>query len=172
MAIGSNESDSPAFDPYYSDPIEDTYDSDGFYGLDRHHDTEISGVHPFSVIPEERTFDGAAEEISSAVRRRIMGIPSLKHPDGKKMFAEYRRLALGAVRMDGMVLENYPGLQDDREIVIAAIRQNTKAFAFASDRLKDDEEVFTMVLNITPLDCRYGSKRLQNKYQQEILWGS
>ncbi|MBP7058763.1 DUF4116 domain-containing protein [Candidatus Gracilibacteria bacterium] len=161
MAIGSSESDSPAFEPRYSEPIEDTYDSE--YPDSVAPDSEPSGIHAFKVIPEE---------VSSAVRNRILGIPSLKRPDEKKIFQEYRRLALGAVRMDGMVLENYPGLWDDKEIVIAAIRQNTKAFAFASDRLKDDEEVFTMVLNITPLDCRYGSKRLQNKYQQEILWSS
>jgi len=92
-------------------------------------------------------------------------------PNGQKMLAYriHQRDGLEAVRQDGRRLRFFPDLQDDREVVMAAVRQNVGALEYASydiindkqlimtligqgyidavlyymsDRLKDDEEVF------------------------------
>ena len=90
--------------------------------------------------------------------------PSLIPKDSGKMYKEYIRLAVKATSMDGMVLENYPGLWDNKEVVLSAVRQNAEAFRFASARLKDDDEVFIAASTKDEMANVHGSKRLRFKH--------
>ncbi len=80
------------------------------------------------------------------------------------VFEEYRQIALRTVTMDGLFLDCYPMLWDDREVVMAAVRQNGEALAFASERLRDDEDVFLAATNSVSRAHFYGSVRLRRKY--------
>ena len=53
-----------------------------------------------------------------------------------------RDVVLAAVRQNGAALENASvGLKDDRAVVLAAVAQNGMALDYASDKLKEDREV-------------------------------
>mmetsp|Transcript_20219 Transcript_20219/g.35464 ORF Transcript_20219/g.35464 Transcript_20219/m.35464 type:complete len:89 (-) Transcript_20219:104-370(-) len=53
-----------------------------------------------------------------------------------------REIVLAAVKQNGKVLVFAPEeLRKDREVVLAAVRQNGKALVFAHESLKGDKEV-------------------------------
>jgi hypothetical protein len=85
----------------------------------------------------------------------------LVQEDSKKMYEKYRQLAIKTVSMNGLVLENYPGLCDDKDVVLAAVRQNADAFAFASKKLRDDEDVFIAATTKNWSANIFGSRRLR-----------
>ncbi len=104
------------------------------------------------------------DELSIDYKKEKRKAPSMAYKDAKVIFQEYRLLAKRAVRINAMALGNYPGLEDDEEIVIEAIKQNADAFYFASDRLKNTEKVFLTAVQKNKDTAAFGSVRLRKKY--------
>ena len=94
-------------------------------------------------------------------------VPSMVPKDATKVYESYRQLAIKRVAMDGMTLEDYPGLADDKDVVMAAVKQNGEAFRFASVKLRDDEDVFIAAIKSTEKGWManiYGTYRLRTKH--------
>jgi hypothetical protein len=80
-----------------------------------------------------------------------------------------REIVLEAVKQTGDVLFHASDrLKDDPEIVLAAVKQDGDSLYFASDRLKDDKEVVLAARekHFWPLD--YASDRLQKEFTGSI----
>ena len=115
-----------------------------------------TGPQAFFYPDEEYTDDDCPEN---------QPVENLTPRDHKSIIEEYRRLALGVVLRDGLALENYPGLDDDEEIVLAAISQNAEAFKLASDRLKESEKIFIAAVKKDINVNIYGPRKLRARYQ-------
>jgi hypothetical protein len=73
-----------------------------------------------------------------------------------------REVILAAVRQDGRMLVLSDVLQDDLEIVLAAVQQNVWLFPYASDRLKDNRGLAMVVVGLDGLMLRYASESLRD----------
>lgn len=74
-----------------------------------------------------------------------------------------KKEAMRMVRDCGLKMcELSQDLRDDREIVIAAIRNNPEALRFASYRLRSDRDIFLMAIRMDGNAIQYGSEDLRN----------
>ena len=55
--------------------------------------------------------------------------------------------AIQVVRYNGLALKNFPELNNDEEVVEAAVRANGRALEFASERLKDNERIALLAVS-------------------------
>ena len=69
---------------------------------------------------------------------------------------------------NGLLLENFPDLQNNKEAVLIAVRQNGLALQFASKRLKNDKEVVLQAVKQNGLALYYASDNLINKLKKII----
>lgn len=66
--------------------------------------------------------------------------------------------------------EEFNSLRDDKEVVIAAVKQRGLALEFASDRLKDDKEIVLTAVQQFGLALAYASKKLKD--DKEIVFAA
>ncbi|CAE7938339.1 unnamed protein product [Symbiodinium sp. KB8] len=99
---------------------------------------------------------GAALRFAAPARRNELGLVRRAVTRTPEIFpflpAEQkarRELASVAVARDGMLLSAVPTLQDDKDIVLAAVRQNPAALQFASSSLCYDKDILKLCLDTT-----------------------
>lgn len=62
---------------------------------------------------------------------------------------------------NGLLLENYPELQNDKDFVLIAVRQNGLALQFASEELRSDKEVVLEAVNENGFALQFASEELK-----------
>lgn len=60
-------------------------------------------------------------------------------------------------------------LQDDKEIVLEAVKNAPLSITYASTKLKDDEDILQVVLKANPFAIIYFSQRLKEKFREESI---
>ena len=74
------------------------------------------------------------------------------------MFLNNKNFFLEIVRINGLNLEFIPKIfKNDKEIVLTAIINNSNAFIFASDKLKDNKEIVLELINQCSLFFNVGN---------------
>lgn len=91
------------------------------------------------------------------------GKPQLALRDAESMRKEYRLMAMKRVKEDGMLLSEYPELNEDREIVVAAIRSNAGAYKFAGPILRDDDELYHILIASQQTQGKQGNEKYASK---------
>ncbi|CAE7660441.1 unnamed protein product, partial [Symbiodinium sp. CCMP2456] len=99
---------------------------------------------------------GAALRFAAPARRNELGLVRRAVTRTPEIFpflpAELkarRELASVAVARDGMLLSAVPALQDDKDIVLEAVRQNPAALQFAASSLRYDKDILKLCLGTT-----------------------
>ena len=64
----------------------------------------------------------------------------------KSKFYSDKEIAIMRVANDGAALENLKDYSADKDVVIAAVKNQPNAFQFASEELRDDEDVLKAAL--------------------------
>lgn len=82
---------------------------------------------------------------------------------------ENYQLALMAVEMDGMNLQYVGKLNDDKKIVLTAIKNNPKALEYASSKLQDNIDVVRVAVELDGRALKYASKRLKENKELQAL---
>ena len=77
-------------------------------------------------------------------------------------FDEYKNDAIVAVSNDGLDLENFEELQDDDDVVMAAVKNNGGALQFASERLRADKDIVIAAVKNDPYVIEFASDDLQD----------
>ncbi|MDX2347210.1 MAG: DUF4116 domain-containing protein [Legionella sp.] len=93
-------------------------------------------MSPMPVIPENNQ-NHQAEEVEVKVRRRSW----VSNLFFGATYAEKKAAGLLVVQNSGHDLSELGSLRNDKDVVLAAIAQNSKALNYASPRLKDTKEV-------------------------------
>ena len=75
---------------------------------------------------------------------------------------EDRDVVLAAVKQNGMALDFAGIWKDDEEIVSSAVQKNGMALQFASERLKNTKEVTTLAVNSNPYAFEFASDELKD----------
>ena len=70
--------------------------------------------------------------------------------------------ALKKIKKDGLELNNFKELQNDKEVVLAAVQQNGLALEFASDKLKADRKVVLAAVQQNGNALKLASQQLKN----------
>ena len=113
--------------------------------------------HGYSKIAQELKAD--REIIYAAVRCNCYNyriVPTIYQAD-KELFL----IALEKAEDYTILSCATPAIQDDKEIVLLAVRNNYGNLSYASPRLKDDEEVVTEAIKNDGAAIRYASDRLK-----------
>lgn len=91
----------------------------------------------FDAINQEvRALKYVSYKIKKQFISELKTISKLEIKNIKKSESKIKQLS-----KNGLLLENYPELQNNKEAVLIAVRQNGLALQFASEELKDDYEV-------------------------------
>ena len=81
-----------------------------------------------------------------------------------------RDLVLSFVTINGNSLKHAPKFQDDLEVVQTAIQSNPAAFYYASERLRDQEEVsFLAISQGSGHLLEKASSRLRSSYYANVM---
>ncbi|CAE7228214.1 unnamed protein product [Symbiodinium natans] len=106
------------------------------------------------VVRTALTQSGAALRFAAPARRRELAMVRRAVATTPDIFPflpadlkARRELAALAVARDGMLLSAAPALQDDKDIVLAAVKQNPAALQFASASLRYDKDILSLCLH-------------------------
>ena len=77
-------------------------------------------------------------------------------------FDGFKNDAIVAVSADGLDLENFEELQDDYDVVMAAVNNNGGSLQFASERLRADKEIVIAAVKNDPYVIEFASDDLQD----------
>jgi predicted nucleic acid-binding Zn-ribbon protein len=77
-------------------------------------------------------------------------------------FNGFKNDAIVVVSNDGLDLENFEELQDDDDVVMAAVKNNGSALQFASERLRADKEIVIAAVKNDPYVIVFASEELQD----------
>lgn len=80
-----------------------------------------------------------------------------------------KKKALKLVKTDGLLLNMTGKWNRDKEVVLTAIKNNTEALKYASEKLKNDKEVILAAVTQNGWALRYTSENLKNNKELKLL---